>query len=126
MFGIIMPKTIKAKQDYTIEEIFEAIKNESGLPEPYLHEQKIGGASNIYFPGDHKENDIMVSVHKGKITVQDITRPKDFGKSILKDAVGMISPTLATVRHYVDQKGGNKGNKAIFEGVLDACKRLFC
>ena len=126
MFGIIMPKTIKAKRDYTIEEIFETLKNEGGLPEPYLHTQKIGGANNIFFPGDHAENDIMVSVYKGKITVQEITRPGDFGKSVLKDAVGVISPTFAVGRHYADQKGGNKGNKAIFKAVLDACTRLFC
>jgi hypothetical protein len=73
----LMPasKTIKSKQVYTLDEVFELLVKDGKLPsEPYRH--SVLGRKSIQVPGTSQHVvDISVSRNKPKIVVQEAPKP---------------------------------------------------
>jgi len=73
----LMPasKKVETKQIYTIDEVFETLKNEAKLPgEPYMHH--VLGLKSVQVPASKTHVvDISVTTNKNRITVQEMPKP---------------------------------------------------
>ena len=108
-------KTIKSKQIYTLDEVFEVLKKEGSLPaEPYMH--SVLGMKAIQVPGTKTHVvSITVAKNKNKITVQEA--PKPTAGNILADQLTDGWSSIVG-RHVQDIKG-------ILETVAKEVERLF-
>ncbi len=118
---MLLSKTIKVKAALTIEEILEKLRNENSLPGvPYLYQGLIGG-SVLYVPGKG-ENDIQISVEKGKMIICDTPRPTGVGEFAKSTAIEII---LRIVTNGWSIFFPKPSNKDLFAQVVGECERLF-
>ena len=115
---MILPKTIKVSENLSVEAAFERLKADGKLPaEPYLYKGPFGNM--IYVPGAG-DNDIQISIVKGKMTIGDAARPKGmFSGMVKEEALAALTGGWSKI---LSKK---PSNKELFEKVSAECMRLF-
>lgn len=102
--GIFSPtkKVITAKQDYTIDEVFNTLKLQAGLPfEPYI--KNFLGMKAIYIPST-RTDDVLITVKKNQITVTHKDKPS-MGGAIGGAIGGALSAVKDAKKAPIDWSG---------------------
>ena len=107
-------KTIKTKQVYTLEEVFETLKKDANLPaEPYI--QSVLGMKAIQIPGTATQVVEITVSKKPKISVHEGAKPS-VGNFVADQVTGGWSSIVG--RHVSDIK-------SMVEAVAAEVERLF-